>query len=479
MAAVFLIGVMVFAISCGATIVMAREWEPAAGRVGVREEEALTVAASSEALPRGAVSQIQGAASESGQAQGAASEGVQAQGAASESGQVQAEAQQTPLIILDPGHGGIDGGCVGEDILEKDINLEIAKNVRKKLRKLGYDVLMTREGDEEVSLEERVLFANKKQGNLYISIHQNFSEEDGAKVRGIETYYCDTGKDDGSRRLAKLIQKQMISYTQANDRTALAREDLYVIREADMPACLVETGFLSNRKERELLASRDYQDKLAEAIADSVDYYFHPKTMYLTFDDGPSAENTEAVLDILKERNIRATFFLVGENVERHPEIAKRIAAEGHTIGIHCNRHEYETIYGSAEAYVADFEEARQIIYEATGVETKLFRFPGGSINAYDDEVYEEIIEAMTEKGYIYYDWNASLEDAVTKSTPESLIANGVESTLGRNKVVMLAHDVVRNTTLCLGDLIDQFPEYEMLPLSEEVEPVQFRRAGS
>ena len=80
----------------------------------------------------------------------------------------------------------------------------------------------------------------------------------------------------------------------------------------------------------------------------------------------------------------------------------------------------------------------------------------------------------MTEKGYIYFDWNASLEDAVKQSTPEGLIQNGVSSTLGRKKVVMLAHDVIYNTTQCLGELIDSLPEYEMLPLTPEVEPIQF-----
>lgn len=339
---------------------------------------------------------------------------------------------------------------------------------------MGYDVMLTREGDVNVSLEERVGLANEKQASLYISIHQNFSEEQAANVKGIETYYSSQKGEDGSKRLAKLIQKKVINSTDANDRQTIANDNLYVIRETNMPSCLVETGFLSNRKERELLTTEEYQNQLADAIADSVELYFHPKTMYLTFDDGPSAENTAAVLDILKERNIKATFFLVGENVERHPEIAKRIVAEGHTIGIHCNRHDYEEIYASVDAYVEDFEEAQRIVYEVTGVEAKLFRFPGGSINAYNGEIYEDIAEAMTKKGYIYYDWNASLEDAVSKSTPESLLANGMESTLGKKKVIMLAHDVIYNTTLCLDDLIDQFPEYEMLPLSEEVEPIQF-----
>lgn len=446
-----LLCILAFSIGCGTTIVMAMDRGMPEESVSVAQESVLTVAASSEAASVQIEKVLQEIMS-----------------------QKTRELQAAPLIILDPGHGGVDGGCVGGDIIEKDINLSIAKAVRSRLIQMGYDVMLTREGDVNVSLEERVGLANEKQASLYISIHQNFSEEQAANVKGIETYYSSQKGEDGSKRLAKLIQKKVINSTDANDRQTIANDNLYVIRETNMPSCLVETGFLSNRKERELLTTEEYQNQLADAIADSVELYFHPKTMYLTFDDGPSAENTAAVLDILKERNIKATFFLVGENVERHPEIAKRIVAEGHTIGIHCNHHDYEEIYASVDAYVEDFEEAQRIVYEVTGVEAKLFRFPGGSINAYNGEIYEDIAEAMTKKGYIYYDWNASLEDAVSKSTPESLLANGMESTLGRKKVVMLAHDVIYNTTLCLDDLIDQFPEYEMLPLSEEVEPIQF-----
>lgn len=198
------------------------------------------------------------------------------------------------------------------------------------------------------------------------------------------------------------------------------------------------------------------------------------KTMYLTFDDGPTAENTLSVLDTLKERNIKATFFVVGENVEKHPEVAKRIVEEGHTIGIHCYSHDYEKIYASVDSYLADFEKAYNLVYEVTGVKAELFRFPGGSINAYNKKVYKDIIAVMTERGYLYYDWNASLEDAVKKSTPESLLANARETTLDRKKVIMLCHDTVYNTTLCLGELIDQFPEYQMEPLTPEVTPIQF-----
>ena len=196
--------------------------------------------------------------------------------------------------------------------------------------------------------------------------------------------------------------------------------------------------------------------------------------MYLTFDDGPSADNTTAVLDILKERNIKATFFVVGENVRKHPDVARRIVEEGHTIGIHCNNHDYKQLYKSVDSYLEDFQKAYDAVYEVTGVEAKLFRFPGGSVNAYNKTVGAEIIKKMTENGYIYFDWNASLEDAVKQSAPEALIQNAVSSTLGRKKVVMLAHDVVYNTTQCLEQLLDSFPEYEMKPLTVDVEPIQF-----
>lgn len=378
-----------------------------------------------------------------------------------------------PLIVVDAGHGGTDGGCMSGNVLEKDINLKIAMHIKELLGERGYEVLMTREGDETISLEDRVRLANENGATIYISIHQNSCDEEVESVHGIETYYS-AGSEADSKRLAKLMQQQLTDSTDARDRSILENENLYVIRETTMPACLIETGFLSNKKECALLVSEEYQKQLAASIVSGIELYFHPKTMYLTFDDGPSAENTSSVLDALKEQNIKATFFLVGENVEKHPEIARRIVTEGHTIGIHCYSHDYEALYESVDAYVADFEKAKAVVYEATGVEVKLFRFPGGSINSYNKKVYGDIAKTMTEKGYIYFDWNASLEDAVHTSTPERLLANAKDSTLGRKKIVMLAHDVVYNTTLCINDLVEQFPEYQMLPLTEDVLPIQF-----
>jgi peptidoglycan/xylan/chitin deacetylase (PgdA/CDA1 family) len=342
------------------------------------------------------------------------------------------------LVMLDVGQGGEDEDCSSGDIYEKNINLQIARAVEKRLLDLDYQVLRVREDEREVSLEERAGNANHAGADIYISIHRNACEEDDTSVSGIEVWYNEEKGESDSRRLERLLQ----DYTDA--------------------------------AERELLTVEDAQDRLAEAIVSAVDLYFFPKTMYLTFDDGPTAENTVAVLDILKAHDIQATFFLVGENVEKHPEVARRIAEEGHTIGIHCYNHDYESLYESVDSYVADFEKARKAVYEATGVEVQLFRFPGGSINSYNQEVYRGIVEEMTDRGYVYFDWNASLEDAARQNEPERLLRNAKESTLGRRRVVMLAHDTVYNTTLCLEELLEEFPEYRMLPLTEEVEPIQF-----
>lgn len=396
------------------------------------------------------------------------------------------EEYSVPVIVIDPGHGGDDDGCCRGDVTEKEVNLQIALKLAQKLRDLGYETVFTREDNEtSLTLEERVTLAETEGGDLYISIHQNACEEKESSVTGIETWFSGCPEKveganwycvccDDSRRLAQLVQAGAVSRTGANDRGLQQSQELYVIRETSMPSCLIETSFLSNTAERNAISSEEYQDELAAGIAQNIDYYFHPKTMYLTFDDGPSEENTAAVLDILQERGIKATFFVVGENVRRHPEIARRIVEEGHTIGIHCNRHEYEEIYDSVEAYLADFQEAYEAVYEITGAEVQLFRFPGGSINAYNEDIYEEIIQEMTERGFVYFDWNASLEDAVDSSAPGQLLQNARESTLGRKKIVMLAHDIVYNTRLCLNQLIDQFPEYQMEPLTVDVTPICF-----
>lgn len=315
--------------------------------------------------------------------------------------------------------------------METDVDFEIGKRVKEKLVKAGYRVIMAREDDIPIEKEKRAEMANQERVYIY---------ESGA-TSGIEQY---KGGDDPKHngRLARLIHQEVLRSTGSG--------------------------------ERELLSDKEYQEQVAEGIARGIDVYYHPKTMYLTFDDGPSAENTSAVLDILKARNVKATFFVVGENVRRNPELAKRIVREGHTIGIHCNRHEYDKVYESVDSYMQDFQEAYNAVLEVTGAEVTLYRFPGGSINAYNQNIYQDIIKEMTARGFTYFDWNASLEDSLKKTEPGELVANAKRTVMDRKNVVLLAHDVVHSTALCLDQLIDQFPEYEMRPLTPDAEAVRF-----
>ncbi|WP_277935462.1 N-acetylmuramoyl-L-alanine amidase [Parablautia muri] len=379
-----------------------------------------------------------------------------------------------PLVVVDAGHGGLDVGCMEKDVSEKDINLQIAQRVKGRLEDMGFQVLLVREKDEYLAKEDRVEIANRFEADAYVSIHQNTYEGSDKSVGGIETWYDGTDIGRDSERLARLVHQETIKSTGAVERELWDIADFCVTNKTQMPACLIETGFLSNPQERALLTSPEYQEKVAQGIAEGIHLFFQPKTMYLTFDDGPSELCTDMVLDVLKANDVKATFFLIGEYVEKYPEVAKRIAEEGHTIGIHCYKHDYGALYESKESYLADFQKAYDVILETTGVEARLFRFPGGSVNPYNEDVCEEIVHEMTKKGFIYFDWNASLNDAVGNYEPEQLITNARETTLDRKKVVMLAHDRVLNTALCLEELLRQFPEYRMKPLNEHVKPVQF-----
>ncbi len=375
------------------------------------------------------------------------------------------------IVAIDMGHGGIDEGCSFEGIEEKAINQKLGHLLKEKLEQLGFQVVLTTNGDEKKELHSRVECVKDGNADILISIHQNACED--KSVNGIETwYYPEAGEE--SLRLARLVQQYTILYTKAKDRGIMDSAELVMIRDSGIPSCLIEAGFLSNDEERGMLLNDAYCEKLVQGMADAVDLYFYPKTMYLTFDDGPYEDNTNEVLDILKEKGIKATFFLIGKNVEKNPETAKRIVEEGHTIGIHCYNHDYNVIYANSEAFVADFEKAKAIIYESTGVETKLFRFPGGSINSYNKKVYKDIINEMTAAGYVYFDWNASLEDAVKKPDKSKILKNAKESTLGRKVVVMLAHDTVDATVEVLEELLTLFPEYEFKAIDEGVQPIVF-----
>ena len=172
-------------------------------------------------------------------------------------------------IVLDAGHGGKDQGAGSADAVEKEITLAITKKTEDILKKAGYKVKLTRENDTFVELGERAEYANRREAKIFVSIHCN-SSEDG-EGNGIETFYSEY-KGEESRQLAQCIQEQVITHTKARDRE-VRTADYTVIVRTDMPAALVETGFLNHEQERELLQQEDYQEKLAQGIAEGIMRY--------------------------------------------------------------------------------------------------------------------------------------------------------------------------------------------------------------
>lgn len=184
------------------------------------------------------------------------------------------------------------------------------------------------------------------------------------------------------------------------------------------------------------------------------------KIAYLTFDDGPS-KNTEALLEILAEEGVHATFFLVGQNADAHPERVKLIAEGGHLVANHSYTHDTKNIYKSLDALLADIEKCADTIRDILGDDypTDLFRFPKGSTN----KACRDYRDGVREAGYRFFDWNALNGDAETgtyKRTPEELydrFKQTVDDVDGRKKeLIVLMHDTnsKENTVLMLKDAI-------------------------
>ena len=165
------------------------------------------------------------------------------------------------------------------------------------------------------------------------------------------------------------------------------------------------------------------------------------KTIYLTFDDGPS-EHTARLLDILNKYGVKATFFVVSGS---HHDMITRAHQEGHAIGIHAYEHRYSKLYASDEAFYADLNEMQDLIVELTGEKTMLTRFPGGSSNtvssAYNKGIMTRLTKSLREKGYQYFDWNVDSNDAGGAQTADEVFENVTKGVEKYTNSVVLQHD--------------------------------------
>ena len=177
--------------------------------------------------------------------------------------------------------------------------------------------------------------------------------------------------------------------------------------------------------------------------------------IYLTFDDGPSTVVTNTVLDVLKEEGVKATFFVVGARVHGREETLKRIADEGHTIGVHSNTHEYQKIYASESAFLADVDACAAIIKRVSGVLPRVYRFPGGGLS--NEKKYTPLVE---ERGYRVVRWNAVCGDAeIPNADASTLVQRAKDTARGKKTVVLLLHDSAdrMNTARALPAIIAHF----------------------
>lgn len=218
------------------------------------------------------------------------------------------EINSVKVIVLDPGHGGKDTGARGRNgTYEKDINLAMALELKRVLKKwYGYKVILTRDKDVFIPLGDRSKFANKKNADIFVSIHANAAYK--KKAKGVETFFLSLeASDDDSRKLAAIENKvfdiekedygkdgdilesilwdmtqahahkesfaladevqKKLTIVNSNENRGVKQANFSVLRGATMPAILVETGFLSNKKEEKLLMSIEYQKKVAHAIS--------------------------------------------------------------------------------------------------------------------------------------------------------------------------------------------------------------------
>lgn len=199
---------------------------------------------------------------------------------------------ESPLVVvLDPGHGGQDSGAMCGTVLEKDLTLDVALRAELLLRAGGFKTVLTRAGDQYVSLADRALLGNRQDNSLFVSIH--FNDNPHPTASGVETYYAFrqsgvlpgflswlpflqradhaplTGK---SESLASFIQAAMVERTQAVNR-GIKSEQFYVIANVRHPAALVEGGFLTNKSDVTKLATTEYRQEIASAINDGLHRY--------------------------------------------------------------------------------------------------------------------------------------------------------------------------------------------------------------
>ncbi|GGA49874.1 polysaccharide deacetylase [Paenibacillus physcomitrellae] len=197
------------------------------------------------------------------------------------------------------------------------------------------------------------------------------------------------------------------------------------------------------------------------------------KTVYLTFDDGPS-KLTASVLSILDRYQIKATFFVLGQQAQRSPELIRQIADAGHTIGNHSYDHDYDKLYHNFSDFWGQIKQTEEILRSITGKRPQLIRAPGGTFGHFDQTYFDLLAQA----GYKVFDWDVDSGDSERKGVPAAEILKKATDTGGQDQIVLLMHDGSGhdNTVKALPQIIEYYKDkgYTFSALGPDTKPVQF-----
>ncbi|MFC4597780.1 N-acetylmuramoyl-L-alanine amidase [Cohnella hongkongensis] len=351
-------------------------------------------------------------------------------------------------IVIDAGHGGKDPGATGvSGAYEKEFNLSLAERIHKLLEQDPmFEARMTRSDDRFIELEDRAEIANAWEADAFVSIHGNTFHDPA--VSGTEILY--TAKS--SLPLAQALQEQVAAALGIRDRGSKQGEYV-VLSAAHMPAVIVETGYLTHPEEESMLLSDEGQQRAAQAVYEGLKTYFSEQTpgrralgashrqggnkilfngssregkrVALTFDDGPDQTVTPQILDILKDNDIKATFFLLGNRVQAHPDMARRIAEEGHAIGNHSWAHpKFDDI--SMEEALEEIENTQRVLEDTIGYRPNLFRPPYGALQQDKLDRIAEMNLAVVNWTVDTMDWSGVSTEEIMERVREQIYPGGI-----------------------------------------------------
>jgi peptidoglycan/xylan/chitin deacetylase (PgdA/CDA1 family) len=215
----------------------------------------------------------------------------------------------------------------------------------------------------------------------------------------------------------------------------------------------------------------------AYPIAAAADEVKNPeKTIYLTFDDGPSFIVTDKILDILKEKDVKGTFFIVGYKIENKEHILKRIYREGHSIGLHSYTHEFKKVYANNKNLINEMEKTANAISEVIGISPKIIRFPGGS----KPHLNKALLDKLHDKNYKIFDWNACISDGIDYHVSSDTLYCESKRIIGKgSRVILLMHcdQMNMNTCKALPQIINFYKSegFEFKAIEENTPELYFR----